>query len=102
MCSLNKSLLSAYTFRIAEAQQEGAPLIDVDGSYIYKKFKTLIEGGLQVASLPCPTPPISGWRAVNRVVLLALVHLFQLLQVVICDINVLISKSKLCTYKYSP
>lgn len=54
------------TFRIAEAQQEKAPLVDVDGSYMYKKCKTLIEGGMQVAPLPCPTPPISGWRAVNK------------------------------------
>ena len=47
-------------FRIAEAQQEGAPLVDVDDSYIYKKFKTLIEEGMQVSPLPCPTPLISG------------------------------------------
>ena len=32
-------------------QREGAPLVDVDGSYIYKKSKALAEAGKQFAPL---------------------------------------------------
>ena len=48
------------------AQQEAAPLVDVDGLYLYKKHRALTEAGKQVAPLPLPTVPVSGWRAINR------------------------------------
>jgi len=42
------------------AQQEAAPLVDVDGLYLYKKHRALTEAGKQVAPLPLPTVPMSG------------------------------------------
>jgi len=40
--------------------------VDVDGSYLYKKHRALTEAGKQVAPLPLPTAPVSGWGAINQ------------------------------------
>ena len=45
-----------------QVEQEGTPVIDVDGSYLYRKYKKLDEAGRCVQLPPHhPPPPISGW-----------------------------------------
>lgn len=42
--------------------EDGAAIVDVDGSYLYRKYRSLADAGKNV-SLPTtpPPPPISGW-----------------------------------------
>jgi len=40
-------------------------LVDVDGSYLYRKHQKLVEAGENIAPLPLPSPPLTGLRAVN-------------------------------------
>ena len=49
-----------------QAQQEGTSVVDVDGSYLYRKYRSLTDAGKQVALSACPSPPISGWRSVTE------------------------------------
>ena len=48
-----------------QARQEGTCVVDVDGSYLYRKYKTLTEAGESVALPSCPPPPLSGWVSVK-------------------------------------
>ncbi len=41
------------------------PVIDVDGSYLYKKYKALNESGKQVSLPSIPSPPLTGWTIVT-------------------------------------
>ncbi len=49
--------------RIAEVLKEGKgeEVVDVDGSYLYKKHKALSDAGVQVKDLVAPPPPVNGW-----------------------------------------
>ena len=49
-----------------QAEQEKTPVIDVDGSYLYKKYLSLTEGGQNVSLLGYPSPPIAGWKTVTE------------------------------------
>ena len=40
--------------------------MDVDGSYVYRKYKSLAESGVQVELPINPPPPISGWIVVKE------------------------------------
>ena len=51
--------------RIHEAIAAGATVVDVDGSYLYKKHKTLTDAGLRLPPLSSPSPPPSGWVTVS-------------------------------------
>ena len=58
------------------------PIVDVDGSYLYKNDKSLVEAGKHAIPPLCPPSPPSGWRAVTNIVAKWLVLSFpQLLQV---------------------
>lgn len=48
--------------RIQQAKDENAPVVDVDGSYLYQKQQKLIESGVQTYPSPLPGPPIHGWE----------------------------------------
>ena len=52
-------------FRIEQAKSEQLPIVDVDGSYLYWKQQTITQSGIAVASLPPPSPPLSGWEVVT-------------------------------------
>ncbi len=42
-------------------------MVDVDGSYLYRKQQLLVQTGAQVPTpLVCPSPPLSGWEVVSE------------------------------------
>ena len=43
-----------------EALVGNMPVVDVDGSYLYKKYKTLADAGHRLAPLTAPSSPPSG------------------------------------------
>lgn len=54
-----------HVYRIAESKEKVEKVIDVDGSYLYKKYQRLTENGAAVALIDHPTPPLSGWETVS-------------------------------------
>ena len=48
-----------------EVEQEGLAIVDVDGSYLYRKYKTLTKAGEKVSLPSVPLPPISGWTTMS-------------------------------------
>ena len=46
-------------------KEQSAPLVDVDGSFLYKKYEKMTKGGKNVCGLPVPSPPVSGWTAMD-------------------------------------
>ena len=52
-------------YRIREAINGGATVVDVDGSYLYKKHKALTDAVHRLAPLNPPAPPPSGWVTVS-------------------------------------
>ena len=53
------------TSRIKEVSESQMPVVDVDGSYMYRKKQQLSSAGFNVAVLPAPTPPLTGWEQVT-------------------------------------
>ena len=49
-----------------EAERAATSVVDVDGSYLHRKYKALAEAGQEVARPPHPSCPISGWRSVTE------------------------------------
>jgi hypothetical protein len=52
------------TLRVREAVKEGCRVIDVDGSYLYRKHQQMKQQSRNVAPLGLPPPPVSGWELV--------------------------------------
>lgn len=52
--------------RIHQAISEATPVVDVDGSYLYRKYQRLTEAGVHVARLDLPSPPLTGWEQVTE------------------------------------
>ena len=52
--------------RIRSAIEEKVKIIDVDGSYLYKKSKRLQEMGLVTVPMPTPAAPLSGWEPLTE------------------------------------
>ncbi len=48
------------------AEQEKTVVLDVDGSYTYRKYVALIEVGQQVLMPPDPAPPLDGWKQIRE------------------------------------
>ena len=61
-----KYCMLCYLCRVQQATREDTPIVDIDGSCAYKKYRILIRDGKHVAAPSCPSPPLSGWRAVNK------------------------------------
>lgn len=55
-----------YCIRIQQVKSEQLPVIDVDGSYMYRKEQSLLESGVVVAPQGAPSPPLSGWETVSN------------------------------------
>ena len=47
-------------------EMEGAPVVDVDGSYLYRK-KLLVSGGVDLP-VTAPSVPLIGWEPVDPAV----------------------------------
>ena len=52
--------------RIREAQKSQKAVVDVDGSYLYRKHQLLLSKGKSVAPLSLPGIPLSGWELVDK------------------------------------
>ena len=52
--------------RIHQAISEATPVIDVDGSYLHRKYQRLTEAGVHVARLDLPSPSLTGWEQVTE------------------------------------
>ena len=48
------------------ALEEGTPVVDVDGSYLYRKYKMLVDAGKHVSLPARPPPPITGWVSLTE------------------------------------
>ena len=48
------------------AEGKANDVVDVDGSYLHKKHKALVEAGKEVSSLSKPLPPLCGWMAITQ------------------------------------
>ena len=51
--------------RVKEAELEGSKVVDVDGSYLYRKYRSLVDSGARVSFPVCPPLPITGWLSVT-------------------------------------
>ncbi len=46
--------------------KDNAAIVDVDGSFLYKKHKRLEDSGLLLAPIEPPSAPLSGWEAITE------------------------------------
>ena len=53
-------------YRIREAQKSQKEVVDVDGSYLYRKHQLLLSKGKSIMPLSLPGIPLSGWEHVNK------------------------------------
>ena len=44
---------------------EETGIVDVDGSYLYRKYRSLVDAGQQVSLPACPPLQFSGWKVVT-------------------------------------
>ena len=49
-------------FRIHNAVAKKLPIAVVDGSYLYRIQQAVLRTGVQLALLPPPAPPLTGWE----------------------------------------
>ena len=53
-------------YRIKEAHKSSLKIVDVDGSYLYRKYRRLLSEGNSVSPPGFPSIPLSGWEQVNE------------------------------------
>ena len=51
---------------VNQAEQEGTAIVDLDGSYLYRKYESLKNAGEQVSLPADPSPPLAGWKSVKE------------------------------------
>ena len=61
--NVQKSKIQSYS--VEHCINANATVVDVDGSYLYIKHKTLTDAGHRLAPLSPPAPPPSGWVTVS-------------------------------------
>ena len=64
------SQVSVFDLRIQEAVNDHLPIIDVDGTFLYKKQQRLLTSGVP-AAVPfgpprVPSSPLTGWEVITR------------------------------------
>ncbi|KAL5517990.1 hypothetical protein EMCRGX_G003649 [Ephydatia muelleri] len=52
--------------RVQEVSASNAPVIDVDGSYLYRKQQQHLPSATDISMLPVPAPPLMGWESVTK------------------------------------
>ena len=52
--------------RIREARLSGDKVVDVDGSYLWRKYQRVSESGANVVPVGVPSPPLTGWQSVTE------------------------------------
>ena len=53
--------------RVRELSKQGAEMVDVDGSYLWRKQQQLNESGIVAENIDLlPSPPPSGWVTINE------------------------------------
>lgn len=53
--------------RIRKANSDNLPVVDVDGSYLERKYKQMMDAGMTVAPLGAPTgTPLAGWEIMTE------------------------------------
>lgn len=52
--------------RVRTLSKQGAKVVDVDGSYLWRKQQQLKESGVVVENVGLPSPPPSGWITINE------------------------------------
>lgn len=57
--------LLCINFRIHDALQKNLDVVDVDGSYLYRKEQQLISQGIRTLPLSLPSVPLTGWEVVT-------------------------------------
>ncbi len=65
MVLLSKFEQTNLSYRINQDESESAEVVDVDGSFLYKKHQRLTATGVSVAPLD-PSQPLSGWESVTE------------------------------------
>ena len=50
--------------RIREAKLSGDKVVDVDGSYLWRKYQWVSESDANVVPVGVPSPPLTGWQSV--------------------------------------
>ena len=86
----------ALCFRIQRAKCEQLPIVDVDGSYNYRKQQSLMQSGITVAPLDPPAPPLPGWQVVTKP-MSTLSHRRFLLLLQVCKRTTVVSSLKSMT-----
>ena len=54
-----------FMLRVREASESSTPVIDVDGSYLYRKRQQLSSAGMTMTAAHAPSPPMTGWESVT-------------------------------------
>ena len=52
-----------YRIRHVIAEGKGDAVLDVDGSYLYKKYRQMVGAGSSASPLGPPQQPLQGWAA---------------------------------------
>lgn len=58
-------LLVYINFRIHDPLQQNLDVVDVDGSYLYRKKQQLISQGIRTLPLSLASVPLTGWEVVT-------------------------------------
>jgi len=53
------------SIRIREVMELNLDIVDVDGSYFYRKEQRLISQGIHTVPLALPTTPLAGWESID-------------------------------------
>ena len=52
--------------RIHKAKRDNTPVVDVDGSFLYRKYMSRVNAGEKVAEPGPPPPPLTEWKLVTE------------------------------------
>ena len=59
-------IMLLFCISVRQAIEDKMEVIDVDGSYLYKKSKRLQDSGIHIAPLDPPALPITGWESITE------------------------------------